>query len=301
MNKIHNSKVSIILPTYNGVRYIKQSIDSCLNQTYTNIELIIVDDGSSEDIREVIRSYTDDRIFYFRHDKNLGLPYALNTGFSHSKGEYLTWTSDDNFYDKKAIETMVKYLERNSEIDFVYANYYVINEDGRVVEAIKVSPSKVLDWKNCIGPCFLYRRKVYEKIGEHNPVFVLAEDYEYWLRVREFFKMQKLNEYLYFYRRHKNSLSAQSKNTLIEEQMAKASQKYVSLGARYYHQGWVFLYKNNYPQAIQCFIKSLFFNPFHFIIWGALFYSLLNIISPSFAENLRKLKNTIRAKCNKIF
>ena len=261
--------------------------------------MIVIDDGSSENIEQIIRSYSDNRIFYFRHRKNLGLPNALNTGFSHSTGEYLTWTSDDNFYDNKALEVMVNFLEENLETTFVYTNYYTVSENGEILESIRVSPPKVLDRKDCVGPCFLYRRKVYEKIGKYDSNFALAEDYEYWLRIREQFIMQELDEYLYFYRRHGDRLSAQNKSALIEEQAAKASQKHIPLWARYYHQGWVCLYKKDYQRATKFFIKSLFSNPFHFVVWAALFYSFLSIFSPSFAESLRRLKNDLRARFNK--
>lgn len=298
--KLNRKKVSIILPTYNGIRYIKQSIDSCLNQIYKNIELIIVDDGSSENIKKIIDSYKDDRVFYFRHDKNLGLPSALNTGFFHSTGEYLTWTSDDNYYNSKAIDTMVKYLEEKSDIDFIYTNYYVINEKNKIIGSMKVGSPRVLDYKDCVGACFLYRRKVYEKIGEYNSDFILAEDYEYWLRVRKHFKMKKLNKYLYFYRKHDDSLTALNKNAFIQKQAAKASQKYVPLWAKRYHYGWFFFYKKNYKKSARCFIESLFSNPFHFVTWNALFYSLLNIINPTFTEDLKNLKNITKTKFNKI-
>jgi glycosyltransferase involved in cell wall biosynthesis len=280
-------KVSIILPTYNGVRYIKQSINSCLSQAYKNIELIIVDDGSLKDIKKIIQSYTDNKIIYIRHKKNLGLANALNTGFSNASGEYLTWTSDDNFYDPRAMEFMIEALEKNQKIDFIYTNYYIINEEGKKSKAIKVGSVKSLDRCNCIGPCFLYRRRVYEKIGGYNPVFFLAEDYEYWLRIREQFKMQKLNQFLYFYREHKDRLTTNYKIAIIEEQVEKASREYVFEWAKHYHKGRVYLFKKDYKNSIKFFIKALAFNPFNFFVWRMLIFSFLNIISPSFAENLR--------------
>jgi glycosyltransferase involved in cell wall biosynthesis len=202
-------KVSIVLPTYNGAKYLRQSIDSCLNQTYKNIELIIVDDGSMDETPQIIRSYQDERIKYIRHKKNRRLPHALNTGFSKSTGEYLTWTSDDNYYAEDAIELMVAFLQKNKTIDFVYANYYVINDDGEVLQSVSVGPSKILKELNCIGPCFLYRRKVYEVLGEYNPDAFLAEDYEYWIRVFKRFRMQKLDEFIYWHRLHPKSLTGQ--------------------------------------------------------------------------------------------
>lgn len=202
-------RVSIVLPTYNGAKYLQQSIDSCLNQTYKNIELIIVDDGSMDDTPDIIKSYQDERIKCIRHKINRGLPRALNTGFAMATGEYLTWTSDDNYYAEDAIESMVALLQINKKIDFVYANYYVINGDGAVLQSVSVGPSKNLKEENCIGPCFLYRRKIYEVVGEYNPNAFLAEDYEYWIRVFKRFRMQKLEKFVYWHRLHSQSLTGQ--------------------------------------------------------------------------------------------
>ena len=202
-------KVSIVLPTYNGAKYLRQSIESCLNQTYKDIELIIVDDASMDETSEIIKSYQDQRIKYIRHNKNKRLPHALNTGFSSANGEYLTWTSDDNYYAEDAIESMVALLQINKKIDFVYANYYAINEDGAVLQPVSVGPSKNLKEGNCIGPCILYRRKVYEVLGGYNPDAFLAEDYEYWIRVFKRFRMKKLDEFIYWHRLHPQSLTGQ--------------------------------------------------------------------------------------------
>ena len=202
-------RVSIVLPTHNGARYLRQSIDSCLNQTHRNIELIIVDDGSMDETPDTIKSYQDERIKCIRHKKNRGLPRALNTGFAMATGEYLTWTSDDNCYAEDAIESMLALLQINKKIDFVYANYYVINGDGAVLQSVSVGPSKNLKEYNCIGPCFLYRRKIYEVIGEYNPSAFLAEDYEYWIRVFKRFRMEKLDKFIYWHRSHPQSLTGQ--------------------------------------------------------------------------------------------
>jgi len=202
-------KVSIVLPTYNGAKYLRQSIDSCLNQTYENIELVIVDDGSLDETPQIIRSYQDQRIKYIRHGKNKRLPHALNTGFAKATGEFLTWTSDDNSYTEDAIESMAVLLHQNDKIDFVYANYYVINEDGAFLHPVNVGSSKNIKEGNCIGPCFLYRRKVYEALGGYNSEAFLAEDYEYWIRVFKRFRMEKLDKFIYWHRLHPQSLTGQ--------------------------------------------------------------------------------------------
>ena len=202
-------RVSIVLPTYNGAKYLRQSIDSCLNQTYKNIELIIVDDGSMDETPQIIRSYQDERIKCIRHKTNRGLPRGLNTGFAMATGEYLTWTSDDNCYAEDAIESMVALLHINKTIDFVYANYYAINDNGAVLQSISVGPTENIRDYNCIGPCFLYRRKVYEVLGGYNPDAFLAEDYEYWICVFKRFRMQKLDKFIYWHRFHPYNLTGQ--------------------------------------------------------------------------------------------
>lgn len=203
------AKVSIVLPTYNGAKYLRQSIDSCLNQTFKNIELIIVDDSSMDETPDIIQSYQDERIKYVRHKKNRGLSHALNTGFKKATGEYLTWTSDDNYYAENAVELMVTILQINKKIDFVYSNFYIINADNKLLQSVNVLPSKKLKEYNCIGPCFLYRRKIYEVIGQFNPTAFLAEDYEYWIRVFKRYRMQKLDEFIYWHRLHSQSLTGQ--------------------------------------------------------------------------------------------
>ena len=200
-------KVSIVLPTYNGAKYIWQSIDSCLNQTYKNIELIIVDDGSTDKTPEIIKSYQDERIKYIRHEKNKSLPNALNTGFANTRGEYLTWTSDDNYYAEEAIGKMLSLLN-DKKCEFVYCDYYVFKDnDLSNLNSVKLPDTLALEKHNDVGACFLYSRKVKEVIGNYDTDAFLGEDYDYWIRVFKKFPMRHLNEPLYFFRTHTKSLS----------------------------------------------------------------------------------------------
>lgn len=200
-------KVSIVLPVYNGAKYIRKSIDSCLEQTHSNLELIIVDDASNDETPQIINSYSDKRIRYIRHPRNLKLPRALNTGFKQATGEYLTWTSDDNFYASDAIEVMVKFLLTYPQIGYVYTDEYHIDENDNINKYFAVGPVESLQSDNLIGGCFLYHRSVSEEIGEYNPDTYLAEDYDYWIRISKRFRMQRLRRPLYYYRLHKDSLT----------------------------------------------------------------------------------------------
>jgi glycosyltransferase involved in cell wall biosynthesis len=202
----NNSKVSIVMPTYNGSKYIRQSIDSCLNQTYQNIELVIVDDCSKDETPDIIKSYNDPRIRYIRNETNQRLPRSLNIGFKHAQGDYLTWTSDDNYFAPTAIEEMHNRL-KEKQGDFVYCDLYnvYVNEQDKIKERKLQDPERI-KIEDCVGACFMYSRRVYERIGDYNADAELVEDYEYWIRVSLQFSLHHLPKPLYFYRYHDLSL-----------------------------------------------------------------------------------------------
>lgn len=205
-------KISVVLPTYNGVDYLADAIQSCLAQTHRNIELIVVDDGSRDAVGAIVAAFDDPRLLVLRHTRNRGLPRALNTGFRCATGEFCSWTSDDNYYEPDALERMVGFLQTYPGLDFVYAESYRSDgptEDGvRPHRIMRPRPPDSLAVDNFIGACFLYSRQVYDRIGDFNPKAALAEDYEYWVRVHQQFVMQRLCAPLYTYRFHGQSLTS---------------------------------------------------------------------------------------------
>ena len=110
-------KISIILPTYNGQLYIREAIESVIKQIFKDWELIIVDDCSSDNTLDIIKEYEklDSRIRVIHNEVNKKLPASLNIGFSYAKGEYFTWTSDDNLYLPSALYRMNLYLDENPD------------------------------------------------------------------------------------------------------------------------------------------------------------------------------------------
>jgi glycosyltransferase involved in cell wall biosynthesis len=201
--------VSIILPTYNGAQFLEESILSCIAQVYQNWELIVIDDCSTDRTPEIIAKYItrDGRIRSFRNETNRKLPGSLNVGFSLARGAYLTWTSDDNCYRPEALEQMVKFLESKPGVGMVYCDYTEIDDNGLETKRIRVGEPTELAFINCVGACFLYVRKVYESLGDYDEELFLAEDYDYWLRISQRYKVQAFHKDLYRYRRHGESLS----------------------------------------------------------------------------------------------
>jgi len=226
-DKKFEPKVTIVFPTFNGSKYIRQALESCLNQTYRNIELIIIDDGSTDNTVDIINSFKDERMHLIRFEKNQGHITALNHGFSVSTGDFLAWASDDDYFDLDAIRQMVLELNRHPEIDFVYTEYQVIDKDGNHLKAGRVENPDHLDIDNCIGPCRLWRRKVYETIGDYNQEAFLVEDYEYWLRVREKFRMKKMDAILFYYRLHEKSLTGVHGEEKVQSQVQKVRDRFI--------------------------------------------------------------------------
>lgn len=221
--------ISIVLPVHNGARYLDESVQSCLAQTFSDWELIIVDDASTDDTPKLIAGYerADRRIRTIRHERNRLLPGALNSGFRLAQGQFLTWTSDDNAYRPHALERMLAYLQANPEVAMVYADYEVMDEDGCPVERRYVGTPEVNSYHNWVGACFLYRRYVYEIIGDYSEGLFLVEDYDYWLRVQARFRMLPLHEDLYRYRDHAASLTRQRAHTIMLQRV-KAVEKNLS-------------------------------------------------------------------------
>lgn len=202
--------VSIVMPTYNGEKYIKKAIESCLAQTYSNIELIVVDDCSTDNTAKIVKDYIgqDHRVRYWRNEKNLKLPGALNKGFELSQGQLLTWTSDDNLYSPEAIRVMVEELKANPRSDIAYSSYSFIDKDGKVVDSFNYEPEFLL-YKCVVGACFLYTRKVHDTVGKYDEDKFRMEDYDFWLRAAERFSFHFINKpSLYYYRKHSASLTA---------------------------------------------------------------------------------------------
>jgi glycosyltransferase involved in cell wall biosynthesis len=199
--------VSIVLPSYNGKDFLNKSIESCLNQTYKNIELIIINDCSTDSTEQIINSYTDSRIKYLKNEINQKLPKSLNIGFNIALGDYFTWTSDDNFYDVTAIEKMVFSLE-SQKVDLVCAPYFTIDNNDEITGERSVGKQSDVLIDNVVKACFLYKKEAHKKLNGYNPDLFLVEDYDFWIRATfENFKFYQLTEKLYYYRFHENSLT----------------------------------------------------------------------------------------------
>lgn len=243
-------KVSIVLPCYNGAALLGEAINSCLNQTFKDWELIIINDCSTDNTLEVATSYAekDKRIKVFTNEKNSKLPASLNNGFRRAVGEYWTWTSDDNLLHPTMLEEMVNYLDEHDEVGFVVADYNIIDLSGNVVSVVNI-PNDIqicLQLNNYVGASFMYRKKYAIQVGDYNEDLFLVEDYDYWIRLNNVCKLNRLPKCLYSYRKHEGSLSETRKEDIrlrlldlrikYLEQTEKQLKNYPSKLSLYYYR-----------------------------------------------------------------
>ena len=221
--------VSIVLPVYNGATMIREAIDSVLAQTYTHFELIVVNDGSTDETPRIVDAYAwrDDRVRVIDQD-NRTLPLALSRGIRAANGEFLTWTSSDNRMKPEFLQRMVDCLRRHPSWDVAYANLDIIGEDGEPLRGtayydgcqrpagsehihLPDSTSELnIRANNTVGAAFLYRSRVAYLLGDYGKFRFVMEDYDYWLRANALLTVRHadFDEPVYEYRFHRTSLTS---------------------------------------------------------------------------------------------
>lgn len=210
--------ISIVLPTYNGSKYIRKSIESCLHQSFTDFELIVVNDCSTDDTLSIVQEYAkeDARIRIINNEFNKKLPLSLNAGFEKAQGQYFTWTSDDNFYAPEALKILYHTMHADSSIDLVYTDYYIIDDNDKVIGTRNFGDvNKSFNRWLGAGACFLYKKEIHWANNGYNPAAFLIEDYDFFCRafMRFNFKYLATPEH-YYYREHGGSLTATHKITV---------------------------------------------------------------------------------------
>lgn len=187
-------KVSLIMPVYNSGNFIAKSIISVLAQDYVDWELICVDDGSTDNSREVIESFADRRIKYIPQ-KHTGKPScARNAGIKISRGEFIAFLDSDDLYFSNSLSERVKYFVENSKSVFLYTNCEMIDENGRKISENMTSYSgKNFHEGNCFKELFMgmfipimgtmIKKSLFGEIGLFNETLTGAEDYELFLRI----------------------------------------------------------------------------------------------------------------------
>lgn len=227
-------KISIVLPTYNGEKWLAESIQSVLKQTEHNWELIIVNDCSTDSTLSIAQSFAekDKRVRIISNTVNKKLPASLNVGFAVASANYLTWTSDDNMYKPDALQSMSKYLNSHPQTDLVSFDMDYITEDGNKIKTHiehcweRTAPCLIV--RPNIGAAFMYRRSIMERIGEYDVNTFCAEDYDYWCRIALAGNVEYVDHNIYLYRDERAGSLSATKRPQVRQKTRYIQQKYMN-------------------------------------------------------------------------
>lgn len=210
-------KVSVVMPVFNGERYLREAIDSILSQDFPDFEFVIVDDGSTDSSLDILEEYKakDTRVVCHKMAQNSGIVSALNAGVNVAKGEYIARMDADDISMQNRIAAQVVFLD-DTGIAAVGANYIKFrgsNSTGRNTKLPLVSTEvrKQLPYTCCLGhPTVMFRKQAFDQVGGYSPQYAKggAEDYDLWLRMSLEHELANLKEPLLRYREHEGSLTA---------------------------------------------------------------------------------------------
>lgn len=267
-NKFMNKKVSVIIPSYNSARYIQEAIDSVLRQTYSSVEVIVIDDGSFDTTHILLKEYINDKKIVYILKENGGPASARNVGIRQATGEFITFLDADDIWEADKLDKQMPLFD-DQEVGLVYSDMILFG--GRVKNAVhsegtkgffRGSVLKQLIENNFISTSsVIVRRSIFDSIGYFNEQrnLIAIEDYDMWLRIAPFYIMEYISEPLVRYRLHDGQIS---------------STKYLSVVRNLIHLHVRLLFKKEYRKyaIISCkkvlYLLRVFILKNLFLLWS---------------------------------
>jgi glycosyltransferase involved in cell wall biosynthesis len=293
-----NPKVSIIMPVYNGEKYLREAIESILNQTFNDFELIIINDGSTDKTEEIIKPYlNNDRIRYFKQN-NQGYSAACNQGYLFAKGKYICFQDCDDISLPNRLKEEVEILENNVEIELVYSSAIFLDDDGKPfakwggiksgeISHIKAFYKLYIEGNFIPNPTVMFRRRHISSNNLFREDLKVCADYEHHLITIHDHDIYEIEKPIVKIRRgssHKHLTASREENFKAERKILKNIRKLfwnkepkVTLLHFYRAMSNQLLKESNYyirqgkkKKSIQLLIKSIILNPFQLRAWRAI-------------------------------
>jgi glycosyltransferase involved in cell wall biosynthesis len=295
-----NSLVSVIIPTYKRSDYILRAINSVLNQTYKNIEIIIVDDNESEDeysriTQKLLKELIDSKkIIYVKHNTNKGISAARNTGIKNSKGEYIAFLDDDDEFISNKTEIQLKIFNNSkNNLGLVYGAYVQIDDNNIdkelvIFPKIKNNVYPILGL-NHIGPpsMVMFTKSAVERTGEFDVLLNHKEDIDFYYRLSEHYNVSFTNEIVMKYHVHSGAASKNDGDRLIKMQrfLEKHKQKMIQPKIRWSELqerlGELYAINKNKEKAFKTFFLAYVNRPFRFSILAKMILLLIGLSQPN--------------------
>jgi len=227
------SLISVLLPVYNSESFVGDAIDSILNQSFVDFELVIVNDGSTDGSEQIIQSFSDPRIVYLENHQNCGLVATLNTGLARASGVYIARMDADDISCKNRFEKQFAFLGEHPEIGIVGGAIQEITSSGRntSIHSFPLSHD-LIAWSLCFRnpiahPTVMIRKEILNSVGGYPKEYIIPEDYHLWSNLISTTRFANLPDTVLNYRQHKDSVSSRLKKQNQENRIA-ISQKVIS-------------------------------------------------------------------------
>ena len=207
------------MPVYNGSKYLSEAIESILNQTFRDYELLIIDDASKDNSVEIINGYNENRIRLIENKKNIGQAETLNRGLNLAKGKFIARIDQDDIALNKRLEKQVYYLESHPRVGVLGCHVRTVNEDLSSAKPIRERPLtnyenhwRLLYSTSIMHSSVMFHHKLFKKYGGYNSVYSPSEDYELWSRLSQYTEIHQLTDILALIRRHMLRSSVQRRS-----------------------------------------------------------------------------------------
>jgi len=213
-----NPEISILMPAYNAALYIKDAIESILNQNFKNYNLIILNDGSTDQTEQIIGEFKDPRIIYLKNENNMGLSFSRNKLIKSANGKYIAWMDADDISHPDRLTKEYKYLEKHPHVALVSSWVQIIDSNGKPTgKSIRsFIPSDYLSplflFVNYVAQSSVLIRKSILDTFSYNDNFPPVEDYQLWTQIAYKHSLHILPEFLVWYRVHANNMSSQQRD-----------------------------------------------------------------------------------------
>ena len=320
------AKISIIIPTYNSAQYICEAIESVLNQTYKDFEIIVVDDGSTDNTKEVIKPYLN-KIKYI-YQQNSGPSAARNRGIKEAKGEYIAFLDADDIWLPQKLELQIKFMETYPNLGLTFADVCFFRKERRIIKKTFLKDKKVFKNLHTQSTSFfekIFLEKIFNALIEENFVptstvvakmecfnkvdffdetLFSVEDRDMWLRIALFYDIGFINFPLVLKRFHETNISANQelalksrlkvmKKFLNYSNLPIKSKKIIkqTINKIHFDLGYLYFTYEKFPLSRIYFRKFLKENPFIFKPW---IYILLSVLPTSDIRKLKNLKEKIK-------
>lgn len=313
-----NHLVTVIIPTYNSAQFISEAIESVLNQTYRNFEIVVVDDGSMDNTRRILEPFSK-KIKYI-YQENSGPSKARNTGIQNSKGEYIAFLDADDTWLSEKLELQVKIISNNMHLGLIFTDSLTI-ENEKLGEKTFLNQKKcyedLLKTKNCIHRPFkilfnenfvvtstvMVRKKCFDRVGRFDESFSSAEDRELWLRLSAYYDFALIPRVLIHKRNHSNNIGFDWERCftsrikvfrkiislhpeIIKKEKIDVPSKFIKL---YNTLGYFYFERNDFIKAKENYLLSLAHSP----NIKAMLYWSSTFLGENFIQLIRKLKKAV--------